>query len=223
MYFNQCANFIPVLRFSEYNTRMKEIKATKKNKTRFAYARVSTDKQLLDRQIDMLAKYDIPTSHYFTDIMSGTKKHRPGFDALMKRLEEGDELYIESFSRLSRSTKDLLNIVEELDKRGITIHSLHENFDTATATGKLMLTMISALSQFERDILSERTREGLRSARARGHNGGRPAVSSKKIEAAMKLYNDGSMSVLDICKQLNISKSSFYKYRNKCIAEERRK
>lgn len=185
----------------------KNIVLTIENKNRFAYARVSTEKQLLDRQLDMLKKYDIPSSHYFTDKMTCTKRHRPGFDELMNRLEFGDELYIESFSRLSRSTKDLLSIIEDLSNRGVKIHSLHEKFDTSTASGKLMLTMISALSQFERDLLSERTKEGLKSARARGHLGGRPPVNKKKLEIAFSLYDEGSMMISDICKQLDIADS----------------
>lgn len=191
---------------------MKEIKLTEENKTRYAYARISTDKQLLDRQIDMLAEYDIPAEHYFTDVMSGTKRHRPGFDELMKRLAPGDDLYIESFSRLSRSTKDLLQIIEELDEKGVHVHSLHESFDTSTPQGKLMLTMISALSQFERDVLSERTREGLKSARARGHMGGRPSADKDKLEMAFKLYDEGSTPVKAICEQLKIAQPTFYKY-----------
>lgn len=190
----------------------KTIKITAENKNRYAYARVSTDKQLLDRQLDMLEKYDIPTDHYFTDVMTGTKIDRPGFDELMKRLEPGDELYVESFSRLSRSTKDLLDIIEKLNDREVSIHSLHEKFDTTTASGKLMLTMVAALSQFEHDLIVERTREGLRSARARGHNGGRPKMKDEKLDIAFKLYDEGSLPVSEICKRLEIGESTFYKY-----------
>lgn len=114
--------------------------------------------------------------------MSGTKgkSERPGLKALMEILEPGDTLFIESFSRLSRCTRDLLAIVEELNQREVIIHSEHEKFDTSTPTEKLILTMIAALSQFERDIIAERTEEGLASVRARGHMGGRPKADQKK-------------------------------------------
>ena len=164
---------------------------TKDNKINFAYARVSTRDQSLDRQIDMLKKYDIPSEHFFTDKMSGTKKSRPGFDALLDRLEPGDRLYVESFSRLSRSTKDLLETMETLQERGVSVISLKENLDTTTSTGKMMLTLFAALSQFERDLLSERTKEGLASARARGHRGGRKPFDKEKVKQAMILYNSG--------------------------------
>lgn len=204
---------------------MKDIKLTKENKTHYAYARISTDRQLLDRQLDMLSRHDIPTSHYFTDVMSGTKGklERPGLKALMEALAPGDILYIESFSRLSRSTKDLLSIVEELSQKEVIIHSEHESFDTATPTGQLMLTMVAALCQFERDVLAERTREGLASARARGHMGGRPRMDHKRLEMAFSLYDAGKLSVKDICEQLNIAQPTFYKYNKLRRKEEQKK
>ena len=194
------------------NAKSEKIDLTPENKNRYAYARVSTDKQLLDRQIDMLHAFDISDEHYFTDTLSGTRRHRPGFDALMERLEPGDELYVESFSRLSRSTKDLLGIIEELDKRKVTVHSLHEKFDTGTASGRFMLTMVIALSQCERDVLSERTKEGLASARARGHMGGRPSADKESLSIAFALYDEGSMTIAEICKATGIAESTFFKY-----------
>lgn len=191
---------------------MKKIKTTPENKCNYAYARVSTDEQLIDRQLELLSKHDIPYTHFFTDSISGTKRHRPGLDKLLERLEPGDVLFVESFSRLSRSTRDLLQIVEDLSARGIIIHSEKEDFDTNTATGKLMLTLMAALSQFERDILSERTREGLRAARARGHNGGRPRVNEKKLQLAFSAYDAQTLSVSEICKQVGIGEATFYKY-----------
>lgn len=199
---------------------MKKIEITSQNKNKFAYARVSTDKQLLDRQIELLAKHDIPTVHYYTDQISGTRLHRPGFDALLERLEPGDVLFVESFSRLSRSTRDLLQIVETLTKKGVLINSEKENFDTATATGKLMLTVLAALAQFERDLIAERTCEGLKAARARGHNGGRPKVDTQKLEVAFAAYDAQKTSVTEICKQVGIGVATFYKY-NK-IRKERK-
>lgn len=203
--------------YMRYNGTMKN-DITKENKVNFAYARVSTRDQSLDRQIDMLEKYDIPSEHFFTDKMSGTKKSRPGFDALLDRLEPGDRLYVESFSRLSRSTKDLLDTIEALQKRGVSVISLKESFDTTTPVGKVMLTFIAALSQFERDLLSQRTKEGLESARARGRRGGRKPFNTEKMEQAMILYNSG-VTVNKICDTCGIKRSTFYKYKK--IEEEK--
>ena len=176
------------------------------------YARVSTADQNLDRQLDNLKAQDC--EKIFQEKVTGTKTHRPEIDVLMKTLRNGDTLVIDSFSRLSRSTKDLLEVVDRLQTMGVNLVSLKESLDTTTATGKLMLTMLSALSQFERDIIAERTIDGLKAARARGRLGGRPKAPLEKVTKALKLYDSNTMSIKDIANASGISTATL----NRAIA-----
>ena len=130
------------------------------------YARVSTESQNLDRQLDALEKYGVEM--IYNEKMTGTKKDRPELLKLLDRVTDGDTVVVESLSRLGRSTKDLIELTELFQSKGVHLVSLKENVDTSTSTGKLLFTLMSAIAQFERDTIADRTREGLRSARARG-------------------------------------------------------
>jgi len=152
----------------------------------YGYARVSTQQQDLHRQLDMIKKYNC--TEILTEKISGTKINRPELDRLKDKVRKGDTLVIESFSRLGRSTKDLIELVDYFESKNVKLISIKENFDTTTPHGKLMLTVFQAFSQFERDLIVQRTKEGLESARARGRKGGRPKVKSKYIEKALNLY-----------------------------------
>ena len=164
---------------------------------KIGYARVSTQDQHLDRQIDALKAQGC--ERIYQEKMTGTKAERPEFQKMLDALRPGDTLVTDSFSRLSRSTKDLLELVERLNGQGVNLISIKEQLDTTTATGKMMLTMLSALSQFERDLIAERTADGLKAARARGRMGGRPKVGSEKAKAkAIELYLTNTMSNTEI-------------------------
>jgi DNA invertase Pin-like site-specific DNA recombinase len=176
----------------------------------YGYARVSTQQQDLGRQLDMLGQYSC--NEILTEKMSGTKADRPELNRLKDKVRLGDTLVVESFSRLGRSTKDLIELVEFFEGKGVKIHSIKENFDTNTAQGKLMLTVFQAFSQFERDLIAERTKEGLASARARGRKGGRPRVKDKHIEKALKLYNSKEYSISEIVDMSGISQATLYRY-----------
>ena len=143
---------------------------------KFGYARVSTEQQNLARQLDMLAQYGV--DYIFNEKMTGTKRDRPELNKLLDRMMEGDTVVIESLSRLGRSTKDLIELVELFRDRGVHLVSLKEQIDTSTPAGKLLFTLMSAVAQFERDVIAERTKEGLDAARARGHIGGRPRTNA---------------------------------------------
>lgn len=178
---------------------------------KIGYARVSTVDQNLDRQMDNLK--EAGCERIYEEKMTGTTSKRPQLEMMLNTLRDGDTLVIDSFSRLSRSTKDLLDMVERLTEMGVNIVSLKEQLDTTTATGKMMLTMLSALSQFERDLISERTKDGLRAARARGRNGGRPhAGSDKAKETAFKLYDANAMTNKEIAVQLGISTATLSRW-----------
>ena len=174
------------------------------------YARVSTLEQNLDRQLDLLRSYG--AEKIYTEKMSGTKRDRPELTKLLERMDEGDTVVIESLSRLGRSTKDLIELVELFHRKNVQLVSLKEAIDTSTSTGTLLFTIMSALAQFERDVIADRTREGLNAARARGHYGGRPRVDSHKLQQAVKLYQSGQHTTKEIEELTGIKKATLYRY-----------
>jgi DNA invertase Pin-like site-specific DNA recombinase len=173
------------------------------------YARVSTEQQNLDRQIDALHEYGV--DELFTEKMTGTKQNRPELDKVRLKARAGDTVVVESLSRLGRSTKDLLSLVDEFDKAGIQLVSLKEKIDTKTPTGTLLLTVLSAMCQFERDLTVQRTNEGLQAARARGRKGGRPRADSKAVDKAVKLYRAQTHSIKEITTISGISQATLYR------------
>ncbi len=175
----------------------------------FGYARVSTEQQNLDRQLDMLTQYGV--DYIFNEKMTGTKRDRPELNKLLDRLMAGDTVVVESLSRLGRSTKDLIELVELFEKKQVHLVSLKEQIDTSTSAGKLLFTLMSAIAQFERDVIAERTREGLNAARARGRIGGRPRTNEQKVRQAVKLYQTGQYSVREIEELTGVKKSTLYR------------
>jgi hypothetical protein len=175
----------------------------------FGYARVSTEQQNLDRQLDMLQKYGV--DFIYNEKMTGTKRNRPELEKLLERLTEGDTVVVESLSRLGRSTKDLIWLMETFNSKGVNLVSLKESIDTTTSTGKLLFTLMSAIAQFERDVIADRTREGLNSARARGRKGGRPRTDSEKLRKAIKLYNTQQYSLAEIEDMTGVKRSTLYR------------
>jgi len=173
------------------------------------YARVSTLEQNLDRQLDNLNAQGC--ERIYQEKRTGKNTNRSEFEKMMASFRPGDTLVIDSFSRLSRSTRDLLRVIDELDKQSVNVISIKENLDTTTPTGKLMLTMLSALAQFERDIITERTHDGLKAARARGKLGGRPRVKESKIDKALKMHDSKSFSIAEITEIAGISTATLYR------------
>ena len=176
----------------------------------YGYARVSTQQQDLSRQLDLLSQYNC--IEILTEKITGTKSDRPELTRLKDKVRPGDILIIESFSRLGRSTKDLIEIVEYFENKDVKLISIKENFDTNTPHGKLMLTVFQAFSQFERDLIVQRTKEGLESARTRGRQGGRPRVKEQDINRALKLYNSKEYSISEIVSMTGISQATLYRY-----------
>ena len=175
----------------------------------FGYARVSTEQQNLDRQLDMLEKYGV--DRIYNEKMTGTKRNRPELEKLLERLTEGDTVVVESLSRLGRSTKDLIWLMESFNEKGVNLVSLKESIDTTSSTGKLLFALMSAIAQFERDVIADRTREGIASARARGRKGGRPKSNPEKLKMAVKLYNSKQYSIKEIEKMTGIKKDTLYR------------
>jgi DNA invertase Pin-like site-specific DNA recombinase len=175
------------------------------------YARVSTHDQTLALQQDALEKAGC--ERVFTDTASGAKPERKGLEEALSYVRAGDTLVVWRLDRLGRSLKDLIERITALQKRGIGFKSLTEQIDTTTSGGKLIFHIFGALAEFERDIIRERTNAGLQAARARGRKGGRPkALTGKKSAMAQALYADKTNSVNDICKTLNISRATLYRY-----------
>lgn len=175
----------------------------------YGYARVSTADQCLNRQTDALNNYKV--DKIFCEKISGTKKNRPELDKLLSEISSGDTVVIESLSRLGRSVKNLAELMEFFNDNNIRLVSLKETIDTTSSTGRLLFTIISSLSQFERDVLAERTSEGLKAARARGHIGGRPKTDEIVVNKAIALYNTKQYSIKEITDLTGISKSTLYR------------
>lgn len=175
----------------------------------FGYARVSTEQQNLDRQLDALEKYGVDM--IYNEKMTGTKRDRPELEKMLDRMTEGDTVVVESLSRLGRSTKDLIELTELFEQKGVHLVSLKEQIDTSTSTSKLLFTLMSAIAQFERDVIADRTREGLKSARTRGRKGGRPKVNPETVKKAAKLYNTKQYTIKEIEELTGVKKSTLYR------------
>jgi DNA invertase Pin-like site-specific DNA recombinase len=175
------------------------------------YARVSTQDQTLNLQKDALEK--LSCNKIFTDTASGAKAERAGLDEALEYVREGDTLVVWRLDRLGRSLKHLIETITELNNRKIGFKSIQENIDTTTSGGKLVFHIFGALAEFERDIIRERTQAGLQAARARGRRGGRPkALTPKKAKMIQDLYRNKENSIDEICKTLNISRTTLYRY-----------
>lgn len=143
--------------------------------------------------------------------MTGTKKDRPELTRMLERITENDTVVVESLSRLGRSTKDLIELTELFGQKGVHLVSLKESVDTSTSTGKLLFTLMSAIAQFERDTIAERTSEGLRCARERGRKGGRPRVNPDSVKKAVRLYHTKQYSLKEIEDLTGVKKSTLYR------------
>jgi len=174
----------------------------------FGYARVSTNDQNLDRQLDMLQGCDRIFSEHFT----GTKSNRPEWNRLKELLRPGDTVKIAELSRLARSFKDLVEIISFFQDNDINLISCKENIDLNSSTGRLVVNILCSLSEFERDTIVNRTREGLESARARGRVGGRPKKDSRNINQAIRMYQAKSHSLKEIKDLTGVPPTTLYRY-----------
>lgn len=195
---------------------------------KIGYARVSTKDQNLDLQKDALEKAGC--KKIYSEQVSGAKIERKQLDELIKQVRKGDIIIVWKLDRLGRSLRDLVNLISKFQEMEVGFKSLQDSIDTTTPTGKLTFHLFAALAEFERDIISERTKAGLKSARARGRLGGRPKGLSKqaqnKSRLAESLYKEKELSIKEICDYLSISKPTLYRYlrhRNITVGETKTK
>lgn len=179
-----------------------------------AYIRVSTEGQNTARQEE--AMREIGVEKYYTEKVSGKNADREQLKAMMEFLREGDTLIVESYSRLARSTHDLLEIVDALAKKGVSFVSLKENIDTSTPQGKLMLTIFAGLAQFERECLLQRQAEGIAIAKAEGKYRGRKAKEKPdNYEEVMTLWKEDKITARRAMEMLGVKKDTFYRWAGK--------
>jgi DNA invertase Pin-like site-specific DNA recombinase len=179
------------------------------------YARVSTADQDLSLQLEALRHAGCQDAWIFRDITSGARTARPGLEACLRALGPGDTLVVWRLDRLGRSMTHLVTVIEELLGRQVGFRALCDGaIDTTTASGELIFHIFSALAQFERRLIQERTRAGLAAARARGKKGGRKprCAEEPRVRMAYMMYVDQQLSVADICQTLRISQATFYRY-----------
>lgn len=185
---------------------------------RYGYIRVSTKHQETARQEVLMEQLGV--DKMFIDKCTGKNTNRPQLKQMMSILQAGDVVVVESYSRMSRSTHDLFVIVEKLNKMGVSFVSKKEAFDTTTPMGKMMLTVIAGLNQFERDIMLERQMEGIAAmetvngkkiSNRTGRGFGRPNEEVPDFEKFLKKQKDGQMTVKECCTALCIDRSKWYR------------
>jgi len=180
------------------------------------YARVSSNEQNLDLQLDSLNS--VGCIKIFSDKLSGTQKKRPGLEEVLSYLRDGDTLVLWKLDRLGRNVKGLIELIEGLKEKGINFRSLTDGIDTSTPAGRFFFHMMASLAQMERELLIERTRAGLAAAKERGRVGGRKRLmTASKLEAAKKLLSEGMLPG-EVARNLSISIPTLYRW---CPATER--
>jgi DNA invertase Pin-like site-specific DNA recombinase len=181
--------------------------------TTFAYIRTSTAEQNASLQRDAIAAAGIPEKYVYVDEgISGTLATRPRLDALLDRLDEGDEVVVWKLDRLGRNTRNVLELIETIKSKGAAFRSLTEGISTSGPMGEAMLTIMTAFAQLERDTLVERTRAGLESARAQGRVGGRPPkVNAMMLERIRKLVASGDYTRAEIAQMVQLSRATLYR------------
>ena len=182
---------------------------------KIGYARSYTILHNLDLQEDSLEKFGC--EKVFTDHMSGARSNRPGLETAIEFVRSGDTLVVWRLDRLGRNMEDLITIVNRLNNRGVSFHSLQENItmDKSSSTGQLMFHLFAAFAEFERNLILERSAAGRAAARARGRFGGRPEKLSKSDLELMKTLIDNGTPIKTIAERWNVSRTTIYRYLNK--------
>jgi len=177
----------------------------------FAYVRVSDASQNENRQLDAMTARGIPAERIFSEKQSGKDAKRPALQSLMNTVQKGDTVIVESISRFARNTKDLLVLVEKLTAKGVEFISLKENIDTATPSGKFMLTVFAAAAELERDYILQRAKEGIAAAKARGVKFGRPTkMPPENFGEIVEQWEKGNIPYEEVLRQTGLKHTTFY-------------
>ena len=187
---------------------------------KIGYARVSTGLQNLNLQEDQLNQYGC--EKIFSDHISGSKSKRPGLDKAIEFARAGDTIVVWRLDRLGRNMADLITLVNELNNRGVSFHSLEENItmDKSSSTGQLLFHLFAAFAEFERNLILERSSAGRIAARARGRYGGRPEKLNKQDLKLLKTLYDNGTPIKTIAEQWKVSRTTIYRYLNKLNNQE---
>ena len=187
---------------------------------KIGYARVSTGLQNLNLQEDRLNQYGC--EKIFSDHISGAKSKRPGLDRAIEFARSGDTIVVWRLDRLGRNMADLITLVNELNNRGVSFHSLEENItmDKSSSTGQLLFHLFAAFAEFERNLILERSSAGRMAARARGRYGGRPEKLNKRDLTLLKTLYDNGTPIKTIAEQWKVSRTTIYRYLNKLNNQE---
>jgi DNA invertase Pin-like site-specific DNA recombinase len=177
----------------------------------FGYARVSTDDQNLALQLDAMDRAGVLADKIYTDKASGVAVKRVGLEECLRALEPGDVLIVWKLDRLARSLRQLIDIADYLEKRGVGLKSLSEAMDTTTPGGRQIFNVMGAIGQFERDLIRERTRAGMQSAIARGVKVGRKLKSTKELISQAKVLIVAGKSVEEAADELGMGKSTLFR------------
>ena len=179
--------------------------------TLLGYARVSTERQSLDQQLDALTAAGVPAERIYTDKMSGARDDREGLAALLAYAREGDTVVVVALDRLGRTLHGIVETVAELDRRGIMLRSLRESIDASTAVGKMLVGIFGALAEYERTLINERAAVAREAAKARGKHVGRPRALPEDKAALARRMRAAGESVEDIRKALGVGRSTLYR------------
>ncbi|HFQ1299102.1 recombinase family protein [Staphylococcus aureus] len=187
---------------------------------KIGYARVSTGLQNLNLQEDRLNAYGC--EKIFSDHISGSKSKRPGLDKAIEFARSGDTIVVWRLDRLGRNMEDLITLVNELNERGVSFHSLEENItmDKSSSTGQLLFHLFAAFAEFERNLILERSSAGRIAERARGRYGGRPEKLNQKDLNLLKTLYDNGTPIKTIAEQWQVSRTTIYRYLNKLEEKE---
>jgi DNA invertase Pin-like site-specific DNA recombinase len=187
---------------------------------KIGYARVSTGLQNLNLQEDRLNQYGC--EKIFSDHISGSRSKRPGLDKAIEFARSGDTIVVWRLDRLGRNMEDLITLVNELNNRGVSFHSLEENItmDKSSSTGQLLFHLFAAFAEFERNLILERSSAGRMAARARGRYGGRPEKLNKQDLTLLNTLYDNGTPIKTIAEQWKVSRTTIYRYLNKLNNQE---